>query len=94
MCARSTASSLRGVTMLASRSCGDDLLTDLDDDWVLEERRAHRERVGELLVVVGEAAEQAGDLGAAVRHARRRLELDPVSEDAARDADATAGADR
>jgi DNA-binding SARP family transcriptional activator len=64
--------------------CGDDFLTDLDDDWVLEERRAHRERVGELLAVVGEAAEHAGDLGAAVRHARRRLELDPVSEDAAR----------
>jgi DNA-binding SARP family transcriptional activator len=64
--------------------CGDDLLSDLDDDWVLEERRGHRDRVGDLLVVLGEVAEQAGDLEAAVRHARRRLELDPVSEDAAR----------
>jgi DNA-binding SARP family transcriptional activator/tetratricopeptide (TPR) repeat protein len=61
-----------------------DLLTDLDDDWVLEQRSAHRVRVGELLTQVGAAAEAAGDLDAAVRHARRRLELDPVSEDAAR----------
>jgi DNA-binding SARP family transcriptional activator len=61
-----------------------DLLTDLDDDWVLEERQARRDRTVELLVVRGEAAEAAGDLEAAVRCARRRLELDPVSEDAAR----------
>ena len=33
---------------------------------------------------LGDAAEEAGDLEAAVQHARRRLELDPVSEDAAR----------
>jgi DNA-binding SARP family transcriptional activator len=64
--------------------CGDDLLTDLDDDWVLEARGAHRERVGELLARLGEAAEERGDQDAAVRLARRRLELDPLSEDAAR----------
>ena len=64
--------------------CGDELLVDLDDDWVLEARQAHRERVGELLVALGESAEAAGDADAAVSHARRRLELDPVSEDAAR----------
>ena len=65
--------------------CGDaPLLLDLDDDWVLEARAAHRERVGELLMTVGETAEAAGDLEAAVTHARRRLELDPLSEDAAR----------
>jgi DNA-binding SARP family transcriptional activator len=64
--------------------CGDELLVDLDDDWVLEARQAQRERVGELLAAVGEAAEAADDLEAAVAHARRRLELDPVSEDAAR----------
>ena len=61
-----------------------ELLTDLDDDWVLEERRLHRDRVGELLVALGEAAEAGGDAEAAVGYARRRLELDPVSEDAAR----------
>ena len=64
--------------------CGDELLVDLDDDWVLEARQAHRERVGELLAALGETAEAAGDLEAAVTYARRRLELDPVSEDAAR----------
>jgi DNA-binding SARP family transcriptional activator len=64
--------------------CGDDLLTDLDDDWVLEARAMHRERVGELLAAAGDAAEAAGDLEAAVQHARRRLDLDPVSEEAAR----------
>jgi DNA-binding SARP family transcriptional activator/tetratricopeptide (TPR) repeat protein len=61
-----------------------ELLTDLDDDWVLEQRSAHHARVVELLTLVGDAAEAAGELEAAVRHARRRLELDPVSEDAAR----------
>ena len=64
--------------------CGDDLLTDLDDDWVLEERQAHRHRVAELLTALGEAAEDAGDAEAAVHLARRRLDLDPASEDAAR----------
>ena len=61
-----------------------ELLVDLDDDWVLEARQAERERAGELLGALGEAAEAAGDLEAAVTHARRRLELEPVSEDAAR----------
>jgi DNA-binding SARP family transcriptional activator len=42
--------------------CGDELLVDLDDDWVLEARQAQRERVGELLAAVGEAAEAADDL--------------------------------
>ena len=64
--------------------CGDDLLTDLDDDWVLEARTAHRDRVVALLADLGEEAEDAGDLEAAIRHARRRLDLDPASEDAAR----------
>ena len=57
---------------------------DLDDDWVLDARRAQRERVGGLLERLGEEAEAAGDLEAAAAHARRRLELDPLSEDAAR----------
>jgi DNA-binding SARP family transcriptional activator len=65
--------------------CGDELLlADLDDEWVFEARRTHGERVGELLMGLGETAEAEGDLDAAVTYARRRLELDPVSEDAAR----------
>ena len=42
--------------------CGGELLSDLDDDWVLEARQAHRERVAALLGALGAAAEQAGDL--------------------------------
>ncbi len=61
-----------------------ELLTDLDDDWVLEERRRHHDRLEELLVALGDVAEADGDAAAAVGYARRRLELDPVSEDAAR----------
>ena len=64
--------------------CDGELLADLDDDWVLAARQAHRERVGELLAALGARAEAVGDRDAAVRHARRRLELDPLSEDAAR----------
>ena len=64
--------------------CGDDLLTDLDDDWVLVERQAHRDRVAELLGALGTAAEGAGDAETAVHLARRRLDIDPASEDAAR----------
>ena len=64
--------------------CGGDLLSDLDDDWVLEARQAHRERVAALLGALGAAAEQAGDLDRAVERARERLALDPLSEDAAR----------
>ena len=51
---------------------------------MLEERQAHRDRVAELLAALGEAAEEAGDAEAAVHLARRRLDLDPASEDAAR----------
>ena len=36
-----------------------DLLSDLDDDWVLEERRVHRDRVLELLAAAGDAAERS-----------------------------------
>src|SRR5215218_4266318 len=61
-----------------------ELLTDLDDEWVLEARSAHHDRVVELLGLAGDAADEAGDVEAAVRHSRRRLELDPLSEEAAR----------
>ena len=73
-----------GDRAAALELCDGDLLTDLDDDWVLEQRGAHRDRVVELLGALGEAADESGDLEAAIRLARRRLDLDPVSEDAAR----------
>ena len=37
-----------------------------------------------ILDALGAAAEKAGDVQAAARHARRRLELEPASEQAAR----------
>ena len=64
--------------------CDGNLLTDLDDDWVLEERTVHRERVAAILDALGEAAEGSGDVHAAARYARRRLDLEPASEQAAR----------
>src|SRR3954454_8507132 len=58
------------------------LLADLDDDWVLEARDEHAERLGAALARLAAAAERPAD---AVGWARRRLALDPLDEDAARD---------
>src|SRR4051812_39717627 len=58
------------------------LLADLDDDWVLEARDEHAERLGAALARLAAAAERPED---AVGWARRRLALDPLDEDAARD---------
>jgi hypothetical protein len=41
--------------------CRGDLLTDLDDDWVLEERQLYRERIAAVLGELGAAYEEAGD---------------------------------
>ena len=58
------------------------LLADLDDDWVLEARDEHAERLGSALARLAAAAATPAD---AVGWARRRLALDPLDEDAARD---------
>ena len=58
------------------------LLADLDDDWVLEARDEHAERLGAALARLAAAAAGPAD---AVGWARRRLALDPLDEDAARD---------
>ena len=58
------------------------LLADLDDDWVLEARDEHAERLGAALARLAAAAGRPAD---AVGWARRRLALDPLDEDAARD---------
>ena len=64
--------------------CEGELLSDLQDEWVIVARQAQLDRVVELLVAAGDRAEAAGELEEAIRCARRRLELDPVSEDGAR----------
>ncbi|MEA2246224.1 MAG: hypothetical protein QOH46_753, partial [Solirubrobacteraceae bacterium] len=62
--------------------CRGPLLADLDDDWVLEERDAHAEQVGAALARL---AATAPTPAAAVAWARRRVALDPLDEEAARD---------
>jgi DNA-binding SARP family transcriptional activator/tetratricopeptide (TPR) repeat protein len=57
------------------------LLADLDEDWVLEARDQHAERLGAVLARLATAAPPAE----AVAYARRRLALDPLDEEAARD---------
>src|SRR3954467_370374 len=56
------------------------LLADLDDDWVLEARDEHAERLGAALARLAAAADRPAD---AVGWARRRLALDPLDEGAA-----------
>ena len=58
------------------------LLADLDDDWVLEARDEHAERLGS---AYSRLAAAAATPAAAVGWARRRLALDPLDEDAARE---------
>ena len=64
--------------------CRGELLSDLDDEWVLEARAAHRHRAGEVLAALAGAAEEGDDLRLAVHYSRERFALDPLSEEAAR----------
>ena len=70
------AGDLRGAVALGDGP----VLADFDDDWVLEARDRHAERLGEALARLSEAAETPQE---AVALARRRLALDPLSESAA-----------
>ncbi len=58
------------------------LLAGLDEDWVLEARDELSERVGS---AYSRLAAEAATPAAAVAWARRRLQLDPLDEDAARE---------
>jgi DNA-binding SARP family transcriptional activator len=58
------------------------LLADLDEDWVLEARDEQAERFAAALARLAAAAP---DPATAVGYARRRLALDPLDEEAARD---------
>jgi DNA-binding SARP family transcriptional activator len=58
------------------------LLASLDDEWARDARDRQRRRRSEVLAQV---AERTGDPAEAVRLARARLALDPLSEEAARD---------
>src|SRR3954451_13281367 len=62
--------------------CRGPLVADLDADWVLEARDEHAERLGRALA---QLAATAADPAGAVTWPRRRLALDPLDEEAARD---------
>jgi DNA-binding SARP family transcriptional activator len=62
--------------------CRGPLLAGFDDDWVLEARDRHTER---LAAAFERLADEAPTPAAAVGYARRRLALDPLDEAAARD---------
>ena len=71
-----------GHTQAALALAEGELLPGLDDEWARNARDRHRERRGELLAGLAAAAP---DRAQAVRHARARVALDPLSEEAARD---------
>ncbi|MGI8874183.1 MAG: ATP-binding protein [Egibacteraceae bacterium] len=62
--------------------CRDELLGGLDDDWVLEARDRHRDRLCGALGTLADAAEERGDIAGAVGWSRRRVALDPLEEEA------------
>jgi predicted ATPase/DNA-binding SARP family transcriptional activator len=65
--------------------CDGELLAGLDDEWVYEAREVHRHRLGDVLERVATNAETDGALIDAIRMSRRRIELDPLREDAHRE---------
>ena len=56
------------------------LLAGLDDEWVLEARDEHRERIVATLETLAHEAEQSGDPRRAVELTRRQATLEPLSE--------------
>jgi DNA-binding SARP family transcriptional activator len=65
--------------------CRGELLTGLDEDWVLVARDEHRDARGQLLAALAEDAAERGKPETAVALARRRTTLDPLDEAAHRD---------
>jgi class 3 adenylate cyclase len=61
-----------------------DLLSGLDDDWVLVARDEWRQKIGGLLGELATRAQDAGDVQAALAYTRRMVALDPLSEEAHR----------
>jgi DNA-binding SARP family transcriptional activator len=64
--------------------CRGELLAGLEDEWVYEFRDAHRELLSELLERMAAQADAQGDPACAIAHARSRVALDPLAEDAQR----------
>ncbi|MDQ4081939.1 MAG: hypothetical protein M3123_03500, partial [Actinomycetota bacterium] len=62
----------------------EELLPELDDDWVFEAREAHTHALAGLLERMAAEAEAEEELDAAIEYARRLVSLDPLAEDPAR----------
>jgi len=75
----------RGDLEAAAAAAGGDLLAGMDADWVLRARDDHAAQVAGILETLARRAEDAGDLDAAVRWTRRRLEAEPLAEEAHRE---------
>jgi DNA-binding SARP family transcriptional activator len=75
----------RGELEAAVRLSRGDLLAGLDADWVLRARDEHAAELAGCLGALAERARGAGDLAQAIAWARRRLEVEPLSESAHRE---------
>ena len=62
-----------------------ELLAGMDADWVLRARDEHAAELARVLAALAAQAEAAGELGAAAGWARRRLEAEPLGEEAHRE---------
>jgi DNA-binding SARP family transcriptional activator len=60
------------------------LLSDLDDEWVLEAREEYQRELAAVLARLAAEAEAGGDHARAVDWTRRSVALEPLSEEAAR----------
>ena len=62
-----------------------ELLAGIDADWALRARDEHAAEVAHVLAALAEQAEDARELDAAIRWTRRRVEIEPLAEEAHRD---------
>ena len=69
----------------AVEMCHGEVLADLDDEWVLEARSQHNDRLMDVLGQLAATAEASGEPAAALQWTRRQAALDPFAEDAHRD---------
>src|SRR5581483_9537314 len=64
--------------------CRGELLEGLEEEWAILARQRHREHVIETLESLARAAEESGDIPAALAFTRRQLDSDPLDEGASR----------
>lgn len=65
--------------------CHGELLADFEEEWALDERELHRERVSAILAQLASQAESGGDPRRALELAKRRASLDRLAEEPQRE---------